>query len=181
MPAAHPSGRLLDAIEPLNLKADATDGTAEGGLHERIYQRASALPCWYGRGSEGLHEGNRPPLEAAGQQSSGVGQWSSGRLDSGAGGIPPRQRAFWLMADAELLIYGATDPAACLTVSGEPLPLSEDGTFRIQVPFPDGLQSFPIAALTADGQQRRRITMTFERRTPFREDHRPGEARPDWF
>ena len=31
--------------------------------------------------------------------------------ESGAGVVAPRQRSFWLVADAELIVYGATDPA----------------------------------------------------------------------
>ena len=56
----------------------------------------------------------------------------------------------WLVADAELIVYGATDPSACLTIGGEEVPLDE-GTFRIQVPFRDGEQVYAIEATAADG------------------------------
>ena len=54
-----------------------------------------------------------------GLNDSGVGLWASGRNESGLGGVAPRQRSFWLVADAELIVYGATDPSARLTIGGE--------------------------------------------------------------
>ena len=71
---------------------------------------------------------------------------ASGRNESGLGGVAPRQRSFWLMADAELIVYGATDPSGSPHHRRRSVPLSTDGTFRIQVPFRDGKQPYPIAA-----------------------------------
>jgi hypothetical protein len=70
---------------------------------------------------------------------SGAGQWSSGLNDSGSGIV--KNRSFWLVADAELIVYGATEPSAKLTIGGEDVPLAADGTFRIQVPPRDGTQT----------------------------------------
>ena len=81
---------------------------------------------------------------------SGIGVWSSGRNESGLGGVPSRQRSFWLVADSELIIYGSTDPSARVTIAGEEVPLSTDGTFRLQVPFRDGVQRYPIEAIDAE-------------------------------
>ena len=116
-----------------------------------------------------------------GLSASGAGPWASGRSASGIGGVAPRQRSFWLVADAELIVYGATDPAARLSIGGEEVPLSADGTFRVQVPFRDGQQVYPIEAVAADGEQKRSITMEFRRTTPEASVNTPDAAVPEWF
>ena len=85
------------------------------------------------------------------------------------------------MADAELIVYGATDPSARLTIGGEEVPLPDDGTFRIQVPFRDGEQMYPIEATAADGEQKRNITLNFERVTPEDNSNPASEAQAEWF
>ena len=96
-------------------------------------------------------------------------------------GVPPRPKTFWLIADAELMIYGATDPSARLTIGGEDIPLSNDGTFRIQVPFRDGEQVYAIEATAADGEQKRNITLNFQRRTPTDNTNPEDQAVAEWF
>jgi hypothetical protein len=85
------------------------------------------------------------------------------------------------VADAELIVYGATDPSARLSIGGEDVPLSADGTFRLQVPFRDGQQLYPIEALAADGEQKRSITMEFRRTTPHANVNPREEAQSEWF
>ena len=85
------------------------------------------------------------------------------------------------MADAELIVYGATDPAARLTIGGEEVPLTPEGTFRIQVPFRDGQQLYPIEAVAADGVQKRNITLEFRRSTPEANVNSSEAAVPEWF
>jgi hypothetical protein len=79
--------------------------------------------------------------------------------------VPGKARSFWLRADAELIVYGATEPDARLTIGGRAVPLSPDGTFYLRIHFPDGVQDFPIEAVAADQEQKRAIHMTFHRRT----------------
>ena len=187
VPALHPSEQILDQFVPFSLDILPSEGeliapaNSESGLHERLYQTATARWRRLGRGSEAFHELEEGEDRAAGGQLSGVGQWASGRSESGAGGVPVRQRAFWLVADAELIVYGATDPSARLTIGGEEVPLSAEGTFRIQVPFRDGQQLYPIEAVAADGEQRRNITLEFRRTTPEAHVNTLEEAVPEWF
>jgi hypothetical protein len=190
VPAVHPSEQILDQFVPFSLESlpEVSTDTApptseESGLHERLYQTATARWRRLGRGSEAFHEfgDSEAAAAAAGLHHSGVGQWASGRSESGAGGVPTRQRAFWLVADAELIVYGATDPSARLTIGGEEVPLSAEGTFRIQVPFRDGQQLYPIEAVAADGEQRRNITLEFRRTTPAAQVNTLEEAVPEWF
>ncbi len=124
---------------------------------------------------------------------SGVGMWAvpttSGLTMSGVGmsGIgfgasmaPIRPRQFWLVADAELIVYGATEPDATVTIGGRPIKLNPDGTFRYQMSFQDGLVDYPIMAVAVDGEQTRSIHMKFNRETPSRNTNTKEEAVPEW-
>jgi uncharacterized protein len=109
---------------------------------------------------------------------------TSGLTMSGAGfsaSAPPiRPRQFWLIADAELIVYGATEPDATVTIGGRPIKLNSDGTFRFQMSFQDGLIDYPIMAVAADGEQNREIHMKFERETPARRTNTKEEAVQEW-
>ncbi len=117
---------------------------------------------------------------------SGIGMWSGvGMMMSGIGmsgvgfsaSMPPlRPRKFWLVADAELIVYGATEPDATVTIGGRPIQLNPDGTFRFQMSFQDGLIDYPIMAVAADGEQRRSIHMKFTRETLERNTNSTDEA-----
>jgi hypothetical protein len=150
------------------------------GLHERLYQQASGAHRRLGHGSEAFLQPRHEEGAAAGGQRSGVGLWASGRNDSGAG-LAPRQRNFWLVADAELIVYGATEPSALLRIGEEVVPLSSEGTFQVQVPFRDGEQIYPISAEAADGVQKRSITLAFSRTTPEADLNSPEDAVSEWF
>lgn len=124
---------------------------------------------------------------------SGVGMWAvptmSGLTMSGVGmsgvgfsasAVPMRPRQFWLIADAELIVYGATEPDATVTIGGRPIKLNPDGTFRFQMSFQDGLIDYPIMAVAADGEQTRSIHMKFNRETPSRNTNTKEEAVLEW-
>ncbi len=187
VPALHPSDQILDQFVPFSLDtAPAPAPTslvepADSGLHERLYQTATAQWRRVGRGSEAFHELEAAGLDTSELNASGAGPWASGRSESGIGGVAARQRSFWLVADAELIVYGATDPAAKLTIGGEEVPLSADGTFRIQVPFRDGQQLYPIEAIAVDGEQKRSITLEFQRNTPEDHSNPADQAASEWF
>ena len=191
VPALHPSEQILDQFVPFSLDTAAQTAAAAAaatpvavaapGIHERVYQAATSTWRAVGRGSEAFHEVDGNSDQSRGLNASGVGMWVSGRSESGAGGVATRQRAFWLVADAELIVYGATDPAAILRIGEEIVPLGEDGTFRLQVPFRDGQQLYPITAVAADGEQRRNITLEFIRTTPQANVNTAEEAVAEWF
>jgi hypothetical protein len=185
VPALNPSEQILDQFVPFSLDAAPSAlptpiESADTGLHERLYQTATARWRRLGRGSEAFHELEDSGLSDSAFSASGLGLWASGRNESGAG-LAARQRSFWLVADAELIVYGATDPAARLTIGGEEVPLTPEGTFRIQVPFRDGQQLYPIEAVAADGVQKRNITLEFRRSTPEDNSNPASQAMAEWF
>ncbi|MEM8830664.1 MAG: DUF4912 domain-containing protein [Cyanobacteria bacterium P01_G01_bin.19] len=120
---------------------------------------------------------------------SGVGMWAvpsaSGQNMSGAGFsgdvAPVKPRKFWLVADAELIVYGATEPDATVTIGDRKIELNPDGTFRFQMSFQDGVIDYPIKAVAVDGEQTRSIHMNFERETPSRNTNTKAEAVEEWF
>jgi hypothetical protein len=117
---------------------------------------------------------------------SGVGMYSmSGIGMSGIGfsaSMPPlRSRKFWLLADAELIIYGATEPDATVTIAGRPVHLNPDGTFRFQMSFQDGMIDFPILAVAVDGEQTRSVHLQFTRETLSRHTNTKEEAQDEPF
>lgn len=189
VPAAKPSEQILDQFVPFSLDTATPiplptpeEALLDSTLHERLYQVATGFSQRDRQGSE-VFQQSRQELglqeEQAGFSDSAAGIWASGRTDSGAG--MARQRSFWLVADAELIVYGATDPSASLTIGDEPVPLTPEGTFRIQVPFRDGEQHYAITAVAADGEQKREVTMAFQRTTPCDNTNTAVDAVGEWF
>lgn len=72
---------------------------------------------------------------------------------------------FELEVDAEMVVYGATQPGAYVTLQGEPVKVQPDGTFRVRVELPNRRQVLPIVASTADGGSRQTVVMAVERNT----------------
>jgi len=75
------------------------------------------------------------------------------------------EQGFWLVAEAELVLFGATEPDATVHVGGQRVRLRGDGTFSARMAFPDGETSIPIEATNADGSEQRTIKVVFTRST----------------
>ena len=186
VPNSQPSEQILDKFVPFNLESPAetnlaitnSDDTEINGLHERLYQVATDYTKRSRAGSEEFMENNSKYTPNPSQNDSGAGLWASGLNESGVG---ISNRSFWLVADAELIVYGATDPSANLTIGDEKVPLASDGTFRLQVPFRDGLQNYEIKATDSLGEQNRSITMRFNRDTPLDNTNEKSNAETEWF
>ena len=123
-------------------------------------------------------------LTMSGAGMSGLTMSGAGMSGVGMSGVgfaaPMRPRQFWLVADAELIVYGATEPDATVYVGGQPIKLNADGTFRFQMSFQDGLIDYPIFAVAADGEQNRAVHMKFERETPERRTNTKEDAVVEW-
>jgi len=84
----------------------------------------------------------------------------------GSGAYPAaRMKKFWFQLDAELIVYGATEPNAHVTLQGEPIKLRPDGTFTMRFSLPDSRQIIPAVAASADGVEERTIVLAVERNT----------------
>ena len=93
-------------------------------------------------------------------------QVSSGGISSGASFFrKPAERKFWLVVNCELIVYGATEPDAKLTVQGKEIKLRNDGTFSLRFALPDGKQVIPVEATSKDGIDYRCITPIVTRKT----------------
>jgi hypothetical protein len=114
-------------------------------------------------GSIAAAELARQAAEAAGP---GVGLVN---ISSPPGGeIPGRARKFWFKVNAELIIYGATEPDAKVTVADRPVKLRPDGTFSFRFALPDGRYALPALAASADGVEAREAILEFSRTTDYR-------------
>lgn len=73
------------------------------------------------------------------------------------------ERPFRFWVDAQLTVYGATEPTAKVFIAGEPIKLREDGSFSIHVHLPATTIEFPLVAIRDDGKEKREITLKFTR------------------
>jgi hypothetical protein len=83
----------------------------------------------------------------------------------GAGAAPAK--GFWFNVNAELIIYGATEPDAKVTLGGHEIKLRSDGTFSFRFSLPDGKYDLPAVAVSADGTDGRAAELKFSRETEY--------------
>lgn len=124
---------------------------------DRIYAMSSGYdPTASSRELKQLFEEHlRRPLG-----SPAVTSFGSGGLMAGG-----KARNFWFQLDAELIVYGATEPNARVTLQGQPVKLRPDGTFTMRFSLPDGRQIIPAVAVSPDGIEERTIVLAVERNT----------------
>lgn len=91
----------------------------------------------------------------------------SGEMGSPSGGPPAGEKGFWFNVNAELIIYGATEPAAGVTIGGRQIKLRADGTFSCRFSLPDGRFELPVVAVSADGTDGRAADLKFSRETEY--------------
>lgn len=84
----------------------------------------------------------------------------------------PQAKAFGLTVDTELIVRGATEPKASVTIQGQPVAVRPDGSFAVRVALPDGQQTIAVQATAADGQHTRTITPIISRLT----QHGPADS-----
>jgi len=86
------------------------------------------------------------------------------------GGGGERPKSFWFNVNAELIIYGATEPDAKVSLGGHQIRLRSDGTFSFRFALPDGKYDLPAVAISADGTDGRAAELKFGRSTEYRGD-----------
>ncbi|WP_298920885.1 DUF4912 domain-containing protein [uncultured Nostoc sp.] len=197
----HPAEKIaVTANDGVNVNVNGNSNSNGNPIYDEIFGLAESAEVQRVAGSifgsQQQVPGSARPEQAISSYifPSGVGLWAvptgSGLTASGAGmsgvgfsasAVPVRPRQFWLIADAELIVYGATEPDATVTIGGRAIQLNPDGTFRFQMSFQDGLIDYPILAVAADGEQTRSIQMKFNRETPSRNTNSKEEAVLEWF
>jgi hypothetical protein len=86
-------------------------------------------------------------------------------VSSPFGGMPPGQKGFWFNINAELIIYGATEPDATVSIGGRAIKLRSDGSFSYRFALPDGRYEMPVVAVAADATDGRAADLKFTRAT----------------
>jgi hypothetical protein len=79
-------------------------------------------------------------------------------------------KGFWFNVNAELIVYGATEPNAAVTIGGRKIRLRPDGSFSYRFALPDGQYEMPIVAVSADQTDGRAAELKFSRSTEFHGD-----------
>ena len=107
---------------------------------------------------------------AAAAQFSMPSAWSGAvsSFSSPFGGV--EKKKFWFNVNAELIIYGSTEPDAEVTIGGRVIKLRPDGTFSYRFALPDGKFDLPAIATSADRTDNRSAELVFSRKTKYRGD-----------
>lgn len=170
-------------------------------LQQRVFETLAAGPFSSGAGQSsgsvyGLSSGALLGL-SSGQFGLSSGMFSSGDIlnlnlssgafpsslfgatMSGAGGEEgnlsrpgDKKREFWLEVGVDVIVYGATEPDAKVKFMGQDIRLTPDGTFRVRMVLPDTTIEFPIEAVSADGEETRRVKPVVKRHTQG-DPHKP--------
>jgi len=98
------------------------------------------------------------------------------RFGLGAGAAGRDRRDFCFEVDAELVVFGVTEPGTHVTLKGEPVKLQPDGSFSMRLNLPDRRQVLPVVASSGDGMEQRTIVLAVERNTKVME---PITREPD--
>lgn len=180
---------VYNLVPPARKQAASDDSLKDNQLYSDVFNMTQSTEAQRMAGS--MFGSMQQTPEAAVSSfvfPSGAGMWAlptaSGQNMSGAGfsgDLQAKPRQFWLVADAELIVYGATEPNATVTIGDREIKLNPDGTFRFQMSFQDGVIDYPIKAVAVDGEQTRSVHMNFERQTPSRNTNTKAEAVEEWF
>jgi hypothetical protein len=95
----------------------------------------------------------------------GISSLGISSFSSPLGGMP--SKGFWFMVNAELIIYGATEADAKVTIGGNPVKLRPDGSFSFRFALPDGNYDLPAVAVSADGTDARAADLKFSRQSQY--------------
>jgi uncharacterized protein len=90
----------------------------------------------------------------------------AGSVSSPVAPAEERPAGFWLNLNAELIIYGGTDPGASVSIGGRPVPLRPDGTFSCRYSLPDGEHAVTVTAVSTQGEVRQ-AELQFSRQTLY--------------
>ena len=69
------------------------------------------------------------------------------------------------MVNAEVILYGKTDPEGAVSLDGSPVRLRDDGTFSVRVALPEGQTSLPVTFWSPGGEESQKIVPVISRKT----------------
>jgi hypothetical protein len=121
----------------------------------------------HGVSSVGAAQLGRPSAPAAAQLGRPTSPAAAFGGVSSPSGRPERQRGFWFNVNAELIVYGATEPDAAVAIGGRQIQLRRDGSFSLRFALPDGQYELPVAARSADGEETRQAELKFSRASQY--------------
>ena len=98
-----------------------------------------------------------------------VGEPAIALFGTGVTGDSAKQSPFEFEVDAELIVHGATQPDALVTLRGEPVKVRSDGTFAVRFNLPDRRHVLPMVASSRDGALQRTIILAVDRNTKVME------------
>lgn len=98
-----------------------------------------------------------------------MGVTTASRFGLTPGCFGQSEREFPFEVDAELVVFGAAEPGARVTIKGEPVRMQADGTFVVRFNLPDRRQVLPIVASSIDGVEQRTVVLAVERNTKVME------------
>ena len=160
-----PSGRtfILARSNPVTTPRDGMSDILDERWMSLDFDKMYALSGGFRIGASSL-EMHEMMLQ---RQAAGISSWLGSAAVSSFGGSPvaEKKRGFWFNLDCELIVYGATEPDATVTMQGYPIALRPDGTFTMRFALPDGVQEIRTTAASADGVEERTITPTVSRKT----------------
>ena len=88
-------------------------------------------------------------------------------VSSPFGGVE-RRNEFWFKVNAELIVYGATEPTAKVAIGGRDIRLRPDGSFSFRFALPDGHYELLVTAVSSDQTDARAAELRFDRQTEYR-------------
>ncbi len=91
------------------------------------------------------------------------------RYGAGTPGLAATLKNFEFEVDAEMIVYGVTNPDTHVSVRGEPVKIRPDGTFTVRMSLPNHRQVIPVVASAANGAEQRTIVLAVERNTKVME------------
>jgi hypothetical protein len=91
------------------------------------------------------------------------------RYGPGMEGMFAPAEDFRFEVDAEMIVYGVTNPNTHVSLRGEPVRIRPDGTFTVRMSLPNQRQVIPVVASAANGGEQRTIVLAVERNTKVME------------
>jgi hypothetical protein len=155
----HPLCRSNVVTPPKAGASEALDDNWQSELDEKAAERLLAMSTGFesAGGPSQLRELFDEQLKRTGKDSA----FGTGAV------LPDKLKKFAFTIDAELIVYGKTDPTAHVTLQNDPVKLRPDGTFVHRYKLTDGRQIIPAVAASSDGMEERTIVLAVERNTKY--------------